>query len=125
TKIFSRQGERRIQLQRAPEFFGAFLVLELLKQGHADVVRAISIFSRGLRGRILDRWASIAGKQTANYNKRAQYEEKTRSHRMLLAPYTQGIGDPVDIVEPGRNERDLQDGFVIESGGAQNLVIAF
>ena len=44
---------------------------------------------------------------------------------MSIAPYTQGIGNAVDVVEPGRDERDLQDSFVIEPGRAQRLMMAF
>ena len=42
---------------------------------------------------------------------------------MLLAPYTEGIGNPVDVVEPGCNERDLQDSAVVEPRGAQPFVV--
>jgi hypothetical protein len=67
---------------------------------------------------------SIAGKQTGSDNKTAQNEKKSRSHIMLIAAYTQGVGDTIDVVEPGSDERDLQDSFVIEAGGAQVFVIA-
>jgi len=42
---------------------------------------------------------------------------------MLIAPYAQGIGYAVDVVEPGSDERDLQDSFVIEADGVQVFVI--
>ena len=43
---------------------------------------------------------------------------------MLIAPYTQGVCDAIDVVEPGSDERDLQDGFVIEANGVQVFVIS-
>jgi len=43
---------------------------------------------------------------------------------MLIAPYTEGVGDAIDVVEPGSDERDLQDSFVIEANGVQVFVIA-
>ncbi len=43
---------------------------------------------------------------------------------MLIASYTEGVGDAIDVVEPGSDERDLQDGFVIEANGAQVFVIS-
>jgi hypothetical protein len=67
---------------------------------------------------------SVAGKQTGSDNKTAQNEKKSRSHIKLVAPHTQGVGDAVDVVEPGSDERDLQDSFVIEADGVQVFVIA-
>jgi len=43
---------------------------------------------------------------------------------MLIAPYTEGVGDAIDVVEPGSDERDLQDGLVIEANGVQVFVIS-
>ena len=43
---------------------------------------------------------------------------------MLIAPYTQGVGDAIDVVEPGSDERDLQNSFVIEANGVQVFVIS-
>ena len=67
---------------------------------------------------------SKAGKQTGSDDQPAQEEKKTRSHIILIAPYTQGVGDPVDVVEPGCDERDLKDSFVIEATRAQFLMIS-
>ena len=41
----------------------------------------------------------------------------------LIAPYSQSIGDTIDVIEPGRDERDLQDSFVIEADIAEFLMI--
>ncbi len=43
---------------------------------------------------------------------------------MLVAPYTEGVGDAIDVVEPGSDERDLQNSFVIEANGVQLFVIS-
>jgi hypothetical protein len=43
-------------------------------------------------------------------------------HQLLPAD-TESVGDAIDVVEPGGDERDLQDGAVVESGGAQFIVI--
>jgi hypothetical protein len=67
---------------------------------------------------------SIAGKQTGSDDKTAQKEKKSRSHIVLIASYTQGVGDAIDVVEPGGDERDLQNGFVIEANGVQVFVIS-
>jgi len=32
------------------------------------------------------------------------------------------VGDAVDVVEPGRDQRDLQDAAIVEADGAQSLV---
>ena len=36
----------------------------------------------------------------------------------------QRVGDAIDVVEPGRDERDLQDAAIVEADGAQALVVA-
>src|SRR5207247_6957745 len=119
-QIPAGERERAIYLQRPPECCRRFLVIELVEQSDADVVRAVSIFSQGLRGRILvSRWMSIAGKQTGSDNKRAHEENKTRSHIELIAPYTKCIGNAVDVVEPRCDKPDLQDSFVVEAHGAR------
>src|SRR5919108_5844482 len=41
----------------------------------------------------------------------------------LVAADAQRIGNAIDVVEPGRNQRDLQDAFVVETRGAQLFVI--
>ena len=44
--------------------------------------------------------------------------------RFLLLPSdAQGVGYAVYVVEPGGDQRDLQDCFVVESGGSQALVV--
>jgi hypothetical protein len=40
-----------------------------------------------------------------------------------ISPYTQCIRNPIDIVKPGRNQRDLQDGLIVKTGASQLLMI--
>jgi hypothetical protein len=52
-------------------------------------------------------------------------QEASFRQRKLFASHAQGVGYAVDVVEPGGDERDLQDCLVVESGGAQPVVIVF
>jgi hypothetical protein len=40
-----------------------------------------------------------------------------------LPTNSQGIGNPIDVVKPGRDQGDLQDGAVVEASAAQALVV--
>jgi hypothetical protein len=44
---------------------------------------------------------------------------------ILFPTDPQGVGYAIDVVEPGRDECDLQDCLVVESGGAQAVVVIF
>jgi hypothetical protein len=39
-----------------------------------------------------------------------------------VAAYTERISDAIDVVEPGREQRDLQDASVVETDGAKPIV---
>lgn len=42
----------------------------------------------------------------------------------MLAPAdTQRVGDPIDVVEPRGDQRDLKDSFIVKPGGAQAIVV--
>ena len=43
----------------------------------------------------------------------------------LFTSDTEGVGYAIDVVEPRGDQGDLQDGFVVESGGAQAVVVVF
>jgi hypothetical protein len=43
--------------------------------------------------------------------------------RSLGSTYAECIGDAIDVVEPARDQRDLQDAAIIEAGFAQTLVV--
>ena len=48
-----------------------------------------------------------------------------RSRRgVSIAPDAQSIRDAIDVVEPGCDERDLEDSSIIEANGVQSFVIA-
>src|SRR5688572_15396460 len=36
----------------------------------------------------------------------------------------QSIGNPIDVIEPGRDQGDLKDGFILETGGAQPIMVS-
>ena len=40
-----------------------------------------------------------------------------------IPPYSQRIGHAVDVVEPGGDQRDLEDGAIVEAGGSQVVMI--
>ena len=42
---------------------------------------------------------------------------------ILVAPYAQSIGHPVDVVEPGCDKGYLEYGFIIETCGPQSLMV--
>src|SRR5215472_18834808 len=44
-------------------------------------------------------------------------------HWRLLSPYSQRIGHAVDVVEPRRDQRDLQDRRIVKSRRPQPLVV--
>jgi hypothetical protein len=41
----------------------------------------------------------------------------------LRSAYTQGVRNAINVVEPTRYQRDLEDAAIVEPGGAQPLVI--
>jgi hypothetical protein len=41
----------------------------------------------------------------------------------LITAHAERIGDPVDIVEPRRDQRDLQDSLIVEADGSQTFVM--
>jgi len=41
----------------------------------------------------------------------------------LFASDSQRVGNAIDVVEPGSDKRDLQNGFVIKAGSAQLVMI--
>ena len=43
----------------------------------------------------------------------------------VWSAHTQCIGDAIDVVEPRRNQSDLQDAFVVEPNGAQAIVVSW
>jgi hypothetical protein len=43
----------------------------------------------------------------------------------LFASHAQGVGYAIDVVKPGCDERDLQDCPVVDSGGAQAVMVVF
>ncbi len=43
--------------------------------------------------------------------------------QVSVAAYAERIGGAIDIVKPGRDQRDLQDAAVIEAGSAQPVMI--
>jgi hypothetical protein len=43
----------------------------------------------------------------------------------LFASHAQGVGYAIDVVKPRRDQGDLQDCLVVESGGAQAVVVVF
>jgi hypothetical protein len=46
-----------------------------------------------------------------------------RLNALLIAPYSQSIRYTIDVVEPGRDQRDLQDSFVIEADSAEFFMV--
>jgi hypothetical protein len=41
-----------------------------------------------------------------------------------ITPHPQRIGDTIDVIEPRRNQRDLQNGLIVKADRAQTFVIA-
>jgi hypothetical protein len=41
----------------------------------------------------------------------------------LFASYAQRVCDPIDVVEPGCDERDLQNPLIVESNSTQAVVV--
>jgi hypothetical protein len=41
----------------------------------------------------------------------------------LTSSHAEGVGDAINIVEPRRDERDLENGTVVEAGLAQTVVV--
>lgn len=46
-----------------------------------------------------------------------------RSAFPLVSPDAEGVRHAVDVVEPGGDERDLKDSFVVETDGTQSRMI--
>lgn len=42
---------------------------------------------------------------------------------LLTSTDTEGIGDTVDVIEPGRNQCDLKNRLVVESDGTKAIVV--
>jgi hypothetical protein len=52
-------------------------------------------------------------------------ERKSETYEALLSAHSQRVGHAIDVVEPRRDQRDLQNPAIVESGGAQAFDIVF
>jgi hypothetical protein len=43
--------------------------------------------------------------------------------QLLISPHTQGVGHAIDVVEPRRDQCDLQDSLIIKTNPSQPLMI--
>ena len=73
-------------------------------------------------------WLCLEDKSTRSEprNHTNQNHEKTRRPILcidLIPTHAQGIRDAIDVVEPGRDQSDLQNGLVIKTSRPQALVI--